>query len=135
MEDEKKEHGVFKEGLFVEKLRQMGGMDIRSLAFFRIGMALATIGDLCERSLDIRDHYSDEGIFPRHVLYESYTNNYTVHIHGMSGHPNFQVLVFFNTRVLRALHAGWVAHSDIHHLLLASTCISTSAKPIFEPRR
>jgi hypothetical protein len=46
--------------------------DIRSLALFRIGLAIATIGDLVERSLDLRAHYSDEGIFPRYVLFEQY---------------------------------------------------------------
>lgn len=76
------------------KLRQMFGMDIRSLALFRVGLAIATIGDLVERSLDLRAHYSDEGIFPRHVLFESYSNNYTMIIHAISGHTNFQLFCF-----------------------------------------
>lgn len=116
MEEEKKEHHNMKDGPFVEKLRQMLGMDIRSLAFFRVGLAIATIGDLCERSIDLRAHYSDEGIFPRHVLFESYTNNYTVHVHGMSGHVYFQAFVFLvHALCALCMLVGW-------HTRIFTTC-------------
>ncbi len=91
---------------------------VRSLALFRMGMAIATIGDLIERSMDLRAHYSDEGVFPRALLFESYhpfpfpllfllfflcffplmqtryANIHTVFIHAISGHPYFQAFVF-----------------------------------------
>src|SRR5262245_56404876 len=41
------------------------GLDLRSLAAFRIGVALFILWDLISRSFDLTAHYTDTGILPR----------------------------------------------------------------------
>lgn len=126
---EGKEKGT-RDGPVRQKLREMFGMDIRSLAFFRIGMAIATIGDLIERSLDLRAHYSDEGIFPRSILFESYANNYTLFIHAICGHTYFQAFVF----LMHGLSAlcmlvGW--HTRLNTFLCWAFLVSLQSRNPF----
>ena len=47
-----------------EKLEQLFGLDLRSLAAFRIGVALIIIADLIIRFGDIQSLYSDAGVLP-----------------------------------------------------------------------
>lgn len=42
-------------------LSQLFGLDYRSLALFRIALALVIIGDVLDRSHDLGAHYTDEG--------------------------------------------------------------------------
>ena len=42
-------------------LSQLFGLDYRSLAVFRIALALVIIGDVVDRSHDLGAHYTDEG--------------------------------------------------------------------------
>ncbi|KYR02174.1 hypothetical protein DLAC_00988 [Tieghemostelium lacteum] len=50
------------------KLQQMFGMDLRSIAFFRIVMALCVIGDVLERMIDLRVMYTEDGFMPRNLV-------------------------------------------------------------------
>jgi hypothetical protein len=43
------------------------GLDLRSLALFRIGLALLLLADLTSRWPDLEAHYSDAGVMPRAV--------------------------------------------------------------------
>lgn len=59
---------------FKNALEQVCGFDLRSLALFRIGLALVIIADLSMRAKDIKIFYSDEGILPRTALIEQILN-------------------------------------------------------------
>ena len=48
-----------------QRLRELAGIDSRSLALLRIGMASILLLDLVMRSRFLRDHYSDWGVLPR----------------------------------------------------------------------
>ncbi len=52
-----------------EKTMGILKLDLRSLAFFRIGLSILVIGDLLSRILDIKVFYSDYGILPRVVQF------------------------------------------------------------------
>jgi vitamin K-dependent gamma-carboxylase-like protein len=47
------------------RLEEMFGIDLRSLAALRIGIALLLLADLVNRSADLAAHYTDLGVLPR----------------------------------------------------------------------
>jgi hypothetical protein len=49
-------------------LRELFSLDVRSLALFRVGLALMVFLDWADRVPDLRIHYSDDGILPRYVI-------------------------------------------------------------------
>jgi len=49
------------------KLRELFGIDFRSLVVFRIGLGLMLLFDLVKRSLTLRAHYTESGLFPGEV--------------------------------------------------------------------
>ncbi len=49
-------------------LERAYGLDLRSLALFRIGLAALILGDLIWRARDLRAFYTDFGVLPRAVL-------------------------------------------------------------------
>ncbi len=51
-------------GGFAGFAEKVFGIDVRSLALFRICLALIMIGDLLYRAQDLRAHYTDAGILP-----------------------------------------------------------------------
>lgn len=76
------------------KLEELFGFDLRSLAAFRIGVALIVLADLIIRSRDLEIFYSDSGVLPRtaldqiaHPLYWSF--------YALSGLPLVQGILFF----------------------------------------
>ena len=48
-----------------QKLTEIFGADLRSLAALRIVLALTVLFDLASRATNLAVHYSDGGIFPR----------------------------------------------------------------------
>lgn len=67
-------------------------LDLRSLAFFRIGMALLLLGDLGLRAIDLEAHYTDQGVSPiaklgAHALA-------WIGVHRLDGSLAFQGLLF-----------------------------------------
>ena len=76
------------------KLEQLFGLDLRSLAVLRIGLALLILTDLFKRAFDLQSHYSDEGILPRSVLIEQNLNPWRWSIHLFSGQALFQGVLF-----------------------------------------
>lgn len=54
------------------KIDQMFGIDLRSLAAFRIGAALTILVDLVLRSRDLGAYFTDDGIMPRVARLELY---------------------------------------------------------------
>jgi len=56
-------------------LSKIFGLDLRSLAAFRVGVALFIIADLVSRSLNLTAHYTDDGVLPRLWANQYFTGN------------------------------------------------------------
>src|SRR5690349_23638509 len=50
------------------KITQIFGIDLRTLALFRVCLALIILLDLALRARDLTAHYSDYGVLPRAAL-------------------------------------------------------------------
>lgn len=78
-----------------DKLTEFFGVDLRSLALFRICIALLILADLIRRSEDLTAHYTDAGVMPRRAMKELF--NYTgswLSFHFMGGSFLFEVTLF-----------------------------------------
>ena len=115
-------------------LQQVFGLDLRSLALFRIGLALVIIIDLIIRAGDLRAHYSDYGISPRSDSIDQFIDPWYWSIHLINGQPFVQGLLFilaglialallFGYRTRLATIASWAMvislHNRNHELLFA----------------
>ena len=69
------------------------GLDLRSLALFRIGLAFVIGIDLITRMGDLRPHYTDQGVLPRPAAMAWLSEGYWS-IHLLSGHLWGQALIF-----------------------------------------
>lgn len=92
---------------FKAKLSELFGIDIRSLALFRIGLSLVILWDLANRLQDLTAHYTDEGIVPRSFLIET-LHPWHLSLHLMSGIWQVQLLLFILTGIFAfALLVGY----------------------------
>jgi hypothetical protein len=107
------------------KLEEIVGLDLRSLAVFRIGLALILLTDLLIRFGDLNAHYTDAGIMPRSLLAEI-ANPWHWSLHAMGGQPFVPVILFgiaalmaiallvgYHTRF--ATIASWVLLISLHN--------------------
>ena len=85
--------------------RQLLGIDLRSLALLRVGLAFVVIVDLFQRSLDLKAHYSDLGVLPRWALTHEVADKWHFSIHNLNGTSEFEAILF-------------IAHGIIAFLLL-----------------
>src|SRR5215203_4365458 len=76
------------------KVMEIFGADLRSLATFRIVLALLVLSDLANRATDLSAHYTDAGIMPRTVLVEQVLSHWAFSLHLMNGGALFQALLF-----------------------------------------
>ena len=76
------------------KVVEIFGADLRSLATFRIVLALLVLFDIANRSTDLSAHYADSGIMPRTVLVEQVLSPWAFSLHLMNGAEAFQALLF-----------------------------------------
>jgi hypothetical protein len=76
------------------KVVEIFGADLRSLATFRIVLALLVLSDLANRATDLSAHYTDAGIMPRTVLVEQVLSPWAFSLHLMNGRALFQALLF-----------------------------------------
>ncbi len=76
------------------KFEELFGIDLRSLAFFRIGIALVVLFDLAVRSTDLTAFYTDSGVLPRLSLLNHNPNPWVLSIHFMSGTVLGQTILF-----------------------------------------
>jgi predicted DCC family thiol-disulfide oxidoreductase YuxK len=108
-----------------ENLETILGLDLRSLAAFRIGVSIIILVDLFTRFGDITAHYTDIGVLPRILLKEIAKPGYWS-LHTISGEPIFEVILFavaaffallmlvgYRTRV--ATIASWVLLISLHN--------------------
>ena len=58
----------------VSRAEQLFGIDLRSLTAFRIGLAALLLADLAYRAVDFQAHHTDQGVFPRALYLEIFSN-------------------------------------------------------------
>src|ERR687893_102041 len=76
------------------KIVEIFGADLRSLAVFRIVLALLVLADLANRATDLYQHYTDAGVLPRTALIEEVLSPWAFSLNLMNGKPFFQALLF-----------------------------------------
>jgi hypothetical protein len=82
------------QGWAYAKAVEVFGADLRSLATFRIVLALLAFSDLANRATDLTAHYADAGVLPRTVLLTQVLSRWSFSLNLMNGEPWFQVLLF-----------------------------------------
>lgn len=101
----------------VAPMREIFGIDLRTLALFRVGLATLILIDLALRLRDFTAHYTDFGVMPR-ALQMAHLDPGTVSLHLANGAAWFQatlfaaaaifaVLLFFGWRTRLAAVASW----------------------------
>jgi predicted DCC family thiol-disulfide oxidoreductase YuxK len=74
-------------------VRTIFGIDLRTLALFRVALAAMVIADLVSRARDLTAHYTDAGILPRAALLGP-LGQWQPSLHLMSGSATFQGVLF-----------------------------------------
>ena len=80
-------------GVLRAAARQALLIDLRTLALFRVLLALMVIVDLAMRARDLTAHYSDRGVLPRSALIADF-GSWFPSVHLMSGSPSVQAALF-----------------------------------------
>ncbi|HEV8267230.1 MAG TPA: hypothetical protein VGR00_03310, partial [Thermoanaerobaculia bacterium] len=78
------------------------GLDVRSLALFRVSIALLLLGDLFRRSLDLRVFYTDRGVLPRTTLLSALPNPHHLSLYLANGSVAFTTALFLAAAVAAA---------------------------------
>lgn len=76
------------------KLTDIFGCDLRSLAAFRIGLAILVFFDLFDRLRDLNAHYTDWGVLPRGALIDLFLHPSCFSFHFMNGTWEWQLFLF-----------------------------------------
>ncbi len=88
-----------------DRLHSIFGLDVRSLALFRIALGVVLLFDVVLRYQDVHAHYTDEGVLPRNVLP---LYNQLMSVHMLDGSLAFQVVLFYlHGFAALALILGW----------------------------
>lgn len=106
-------------------LEKVFGLDLRSLAAFRIGLSLVILTDLYTRFGNLTAHYTDGGVMPLALLADI-GKRWHWSLHAISGQPIIQILLFgiatfmallmlvgYRTRL--ATIASWVLLISLHN--------------------
>jgi hypothetical protein len=75
------------------RLSDIAGLDLRSIALLRIGIATCLLIDLGGRLGDLEAHYTDAGLFPRDATIET-MDAWHVSLHLANGQSIFQAILF-----------------------------------------
>jgi predicted DCC family thiol-disulfide oxidoreductase YuxK len=75
-------------------LDSLFGIDARSLAVFRVGLAVLVLADLLVRARFLSAYFTDLGIVPRSFLISSQQSAWSFSLHLASGSVFFQALLF-----------------------------------------
>ncbi len=94
------------------KAQELFGIDLRSLAIFRISIALIVIVDLITRATDLESHYTDRGVLPIDKVIE-HSPKWRVSVHLLNGSIEFQAVLFiiaglFAVALLLGYHTRFV---------------------------
>lgn len=88
-------------------LKIVFGVDLRTLALFRMGIGTMLLVDLVLRMRDLSAHYTDAGVFPRQAAIE-YLSNWRISLYLANGSFDFQLLMFAIAGLAALLLAlGW----------------------------
>ena len=99
---------VTSKAYWASKTTELFGVDLRSLAFLRVSLAIIVLLDLAYRANDLKAHYTDLGILPRSALMSGAGNEWNISIHNISGLLEIQVALFaIHGLVAVALMAGY----------------------------
>jgi uncharacterized membrane protein YphA (DoxX/SURF4 family) len=77
-----------------KKLTDIFGCDLRSLAAYRIGLAILILLDLGDRARDLRAHYTDWGLMPRAALLDLFLHPSCLSLHFMNGTWEWAAFLF-----------------------------------------
>ncbi|MDX1386836.1 MAG: HTTM domain-containing protein [bacterium] len=75
-------------------MKRLLGIDLRSLALFRISMGLILIWDLVDRAGDLRAHYTSQGVLPLSELLGNFSQPYALSLHFLNDSLAFQSTLF-----------------------------------------
>jgi len=90
------------------KIRELIHLDKRSLALFRILIAITTLFDLADRARDISAHYSDDGILSRALVLDKFWNGWWTSIYMISGQWYvIAIIMVINAIVATLLMVGY----------------------------
>jgi hypothetical protein len=82
-------------------------VDLRSLALFRIALGILVLMDLAGRVVNLRAHYTDEGVLPRSLL-THYMSEWKWSLAKLNGSFGFEVVLFaLAALACLCLIAGW----------------------------
>ena len=95
--------------LIKSKCRELFGVDLRSLAVFRMAVGTAVLADLAVRAFDLVVLYTDRGVLPRELLIATDGPAVRFSAHYWAGvHPPLQAGLFlFSAACAAALITGW----------------------------
>ena len=85
------------------RIKEIFALDMRSLAIFRIGLALVIIVDLIIRFGDIQAHYSDTGVLDRNAVIDGFLKPWYWSVHLLSGQTFVQQILFIIALLLAIL--------------------------------
>jgi len=87
-----------------EKLNEILGLDLRSMALYRVLMGVLLLAEIAARLPDARAFYTDEGIFPRSIAAETIP----LSLHLLDGSLAWQLVLFGLQAVFAVLLlVGW----------------------------
>lgn len=78
---------------FSNKVKEIFGADIRSLALYRIFLGLLLLLETIHRASDMKAFYVDSGLVPRALSFQ-YSNLWNLSFHMLSGREEFQAFLF-----------------------------------------
>ena len=76
------------------KIEELFGADLRSLAFYRVGLALLVLTDLIVRATDLKVFYTDAGVLPRAAYFEKFVNPWLISALFMNGQEAVIAIIF-----------------------------------------
>lgn len=93
---------------WLQRLEEIYGLDVRSLALFRVALAIMLLGDLWMRAPDLRAFYTDFGALPRAALLGEFAHPWLISIHTMAGTWQVEALLFLAAAVFALMMLfGW----------------------------
>jgi predicted DCC family thiol-disulfide oxidoreductase YuxK len=110
----------------LQRLEEIYGLDVRSLALFRVALAVMLLGDLWMRAQDLRAFYTDWGTMPRAALLGEFAHPWLISIHTMAGTWQIQaalflvaavfaVMMLFGYRTRCATVMSWILLTSLHN--------------------
>ncbi len=92
----------------MSQIEKLAGIDLRSLAAFRIGLGAILVWDLCDALAGVSLFYTDAGAVPREVLARVRESGWLWSLHTLSGAAWWQVvLIVLHLVAALCLIAGW----------------------------